>query len=92
MATAASWLERPTDRLAARRLLPPYWAPPAQVGVATPPAFDEEYCEWIDVLEAVQAAYGRFTMIEFGAGYSRWASRTWTAARQRGLAAHVGGA
>jgi FkbM family methyltransferase len=36
------------------------------------PAFDEEYFEWIDLLEAVTAARRTFTMIELGAGYGRW--------------------
>eukprot|EP01035_Chromulina_nebulosa_P012595 gene12595-16791_t len=31
-----------------------------------------------------------FTMIEFGAGYARWATRGWIAARRRGLAVHLG--
>jgi FkbM family methyltransferase len=49
------------------------------------PPFDEEYFEWIDLLEAVAWAQGRFTMIELGAGFGRWAARGATAARQRGL-------
>jgi FkbM family methyltransferase len=36
------------------------------------PEFDEEYFEWIDLLEAVVAAEGRFTMLELGAGFGRW--------------------
>ena len=36
------------------------------------PAFDEEYFEWVDVLEAVVGADGPFTMIELGAGWGRW--------------------
>jgi FkbM family methyltransferase len=36
------------------------------------PGFTEEYFEWIDLLEAVTTARGRFTMIELGAGYGRW--------------------
>lgn len=36
------------------------------------PAFDEEYFEWIDLLQAVAAAKQAFTMIELGAGYGRW--------------------
>ncbi len=38
----------------------------------TLPVFDEEYFEWIDLLEAVVEARDRFTMIELGAGYGRW--------------------
>lgn len=54
------------------------------------PAFDEEYFEWVDLLEAVATARDRFTMIEIGAGYARWAVRGWAAAQRRGLPAHVG--
>lgn len=36
------------------------------------PEFNESYFEWIDVLEAVEAARGQFAMIELGAGYGRW--------------------
>jgi FkbM family methyltransferase len=36
------------------------------------PAFNEEYFEWIDVLESVIAADRQFVMIELGAGYGRW--------------------
>lgn len=46
------------------------------------PAFDEEYFEWIDVLEAVTAARDRFVMIELGAGYGRWLVRAVAALRQ----------
>jgi methyltransferase FkbM-like protein len=41
----------------------------------TLPAFEEEYFEWIDVLEAVQQAQGQFTLIELGAGWGRWLVR-----------------
>jgi len=36
------------------------------------PSFDEEYFEWIDLLESVLSADKVFTMIELGAGYGRW--------------------
>lgn len=36
------------------------------------PEFEEEYFEWVDLLEAVTTAHGRFTMIELGAGWGRW--------------------
>lgn len=36
------------------------------------PVFNEEYFEWIDLLEAVLAAKDKFLMIELGAGYGRW--------------------
>jgi FkbM family methyltransferase len=38
----------------------------------SPPSPDPEIFEWIDVLEAVTSARGRFTMLELGAGYGRW--------------------
>lgn len=49
------------------------------------PPFDEEYYEWVDLLESVVAANGRFTMLELGAGFGRWAIRGALAARQRGV-------
>lgn len=54
---------------------------------ARQPVVDEEYFEWIDLLEAVETAEGRFTMIELGAGYGRWMTRGHVAAKQRGLGA-----
>jgi hypothetical protein len=53
----------------------------AQVG--SPPV-DEEYFEWIDVLESVQSAHDRYIMFELGAGYGRWAVRAACMLRQRG--------
>src|SRR5262249_58342963 len=44
--------------------------------------FNEEYFEWIDVLEAVVEAEGRFTMMELGAGFGRWLVRGALAVRQ----------
>jgi len=49
------------------------------------PAFDNEYFEWVAVLESVLAAHTAYTIGELGAGYGRWAVRAATAARQRGL-------
>jgi FkbM family methyltransferase len=46
------------------------------------PAFDEEYFEWIDLLESVVAARDSYNMIELGAGYGRWAVRAALAVRQ----------
>jgi FkbM family methyltransferase len=37
-----------------------------------PTVDDEEYPEWIDLLEAVADAGDMFTMVELGAGYGRW--------------------
>jgi FkbM family methyltransferase len=36
---------------------------------------DEEYFEWVDLLESVVAASGTYTMIDLGAGYGRWSVR-----------------
>ncbi len=57
-------------------------------GKQTPglPAIDEEYFEWIDILESATRAKSTYTMLELGAGYGRWASRAYAAARRRGLA------
>jgi len=78
-------------------MLPSYWRSPehpAATTVPALPAFDEEYFEWIDVLEAAdeaaRAGAKTFTMIEVGAGYARWAARGWAAACRHGLSAHVG--
>ena len=50
-----------------------------------PPPVDGEYFEWIDVLESVALARDRYTMLELGAGYGRWAVRAAAAVRQRGI-------
>ena len=50
------------------------------------PSVDEEYFEWIDLLESVCQASDKYTMIELGAGYGRWAVRAALAARQHGIA------
>jgi FkbM family methyltransferase len=39
------------------------------------PGINEEYIEWIDVLESVVAARGSYTMIDLGAGFGRWSIR-----------------
>jgi FkbM family methyltransferase len=46
------------------------------------PDFDEEYFEWVDVLESVQAAGNSYTMVELGAGWGRWLSRAYKALKQ----------
>lgn len=45
------------------------------------PGINEEYFEWIDVLESVAAAGERFTMIELGAGFGRWSVNAASAVR-----------
>ena len=49
------------------------------------PPMDEDYFDWIDLLEAVAAAKDRFTMLELGAGFGRWGIRGALAAKQRGI-------
>ena len=39
------------------------------------PPINEEYFEWIDLLESVLAAKEEYTMMELGAGYGRWTVR-----------------
>ena len=53
------------------------------------PPFDEEYFEWIDLLEAVAFAKDRFSMVELGAGWGRWSARAAAACLQRGLPCHL---
>ncbi|MDB5311012.1 MAG: methyltransferase FkbM family [Gemmataceae bacterium] len=60
--------------------------PESPRGIVSPsyPDFDEEYFEWIDLLEAVTEARDHFTMIELGAGWGRWLANGVAAARQYG--------
>ena len=71
-----------------------YWRPP-NVRVLTGdsasrfvkteyPAQDEEYFEWIDVLESVVAAEGHFAMLELGAGWGPWTVNAAVALRRIG--------
>ena len=53
------------------------------------PPVDNEYFEWIDLLESVAGANGRYVMVELGAGYGRWAVRAACAARSRGVPFHI---
>ena len=48
------------------------------------PPFDEEYFEWISLLEATIEARDQFTMIELGAGWGRWLVRGAFAVRSLG--------
>lgn len=50
--------------------------------------FDEEYFEWIDLLEALVGASDRFTMVELGAGWGRWIVNAAAAANQLGLSSY----
>jgi len=49
-------------------------------GQPDPP--NEEYFEWIDLLESIMAAKEYYTMMELGAGYGRWSVRAAVAVRQ----------
>jgi len=63
-----------------------------RAGAARPgyPPQDEEYPEWIDVLESVVSARGSYTFIELGAGFARWSVRAAQAVRQfSGLPFHL---
>jgi FkbM family methyltransferase len=53
------------------------------------PDVDEEYFEWIDIVESVLGAKGRYVLAELGAGYGRWAARAACLARGRALQFHV---
>jgi len=55
------------------------------------PKFNEEYFEWVDVLETVAEATNDFTMLELGAGYGRWMVNAAAALRQSktSVAAHL---
>ena len=46
------------------------------------PPVNEEYLEWIDLLESVVEARGPYTMIDLGAGFGRWAVRAAFALKQ----------
>jgi FkbM family methyltransferase len=43
---------------------------------------DEEFFEWIDLLEAVAGASGHFTIVELGCGWGRWMALAHLALRQ----------
>lgn len=53
------------------------------------PAVDEEYLEWLDLLESVDAAKERYVIAELGAGYGRWAVRAAKACEQRQVPYHL---
>jgi FkbM family methyltransferase len=48
------------------------------------PSFDEEYFEWIDLIESVKASKGTFRIFELGAGYGRWSARAAVVCKQFG--------
>lgn len=48
------------------------------------PPFDEEYFEWVDLLEAVLGSGDEFVMVELGAGFGRWSVNGAKAAAKKG--------
>ncbi len=46
------------------------------------PAVNEEYLEYVNLLQAVANAQGTFTMLDLGAGYGRWLVRAACAVRR----------
>ena len=63
------------DGMATALGLPTVTYSPGEIRSGDYPGLDEEYVEWIDVLETAVAATQSFTMIELGAGYGRWLVR-----------------
>jgi FkbM family methyltransferase len=55
----------------------------------TAPVQNEDYFEWIDLLESVVDSRTCFKMIELGAGWGRWLAAGAAAARQVGLDYHL---
>jgi FkbM family methyltransferase len=53
------------------------------------PIYDEEYFEWIDLLEAVVEAKDHFAMLELGAGWGRWITNAAFALRHLGGPAYT---
>lgn len=51
----------------------------------SPPVQNEDYFEWVDLLESVLSAKGTFRMIELGAGWGKWMVNGAVAARRAGL-------
>lgn len=59
-----------------------YTRPVASVWETSYPPVNEDYLEWIDLLESVVAARGSYTMVELGAGFGRWVVRAAFALKQ----------
>ncbi|HKC55366.1 MAG TPA: FkbM family methyltransferase [Vicinamibacterales bacterium] len=67
---------------------PDSWVPPAEPYRAMPslPGFDDEYFDWVALVESVAAARDRFVFVELGAGFGRWLIRALKLATEwRGL-------
>jgi FkbM family methyltransferase len=56
-------------------------ASPGDVRTQYPPV-DDEYFEWIAILESILAAKGEYKLVELGAGYGRWVVRAACAIRR----------
>lgn len=56
-----------------------------QIIQADLPKFDEEYFEWVDILESILQAKDSYTFVELGAGFGRWAAVGLLAARLKGI-------
>jgi FkbM family methyltransferase len=56
-----------------------------------PPVQNEDYFEWVNLLESVVSAKRRFRMIELGAGWGKWLANGAVAARCVGLDYYVVG-
>jgi hypothetical protein len=69
-----------------------YWGETfvSDVWEAPLPPVNEEYFEWLDILQAVLEAGPTFTMLELGAAYGRWSSRAAMMARQLGKSPRLG--
>ena len=61
-------------------------APPQGLIQCTLPPLDEEYFEYVDVVETVRMSRNSFTMVELGAGYGRWMINAWAALKMLGKA------
>ncbi len=62
----------------------PEWRDSEDCSAPSLPRFDDQYLEWIDLLEAISEARNDFTMMELGAGYGRWLVRATSIARSFG--------
>jgi FkbM family methyltransferase len=59
-------------------------SPPGIILAPGIPLVNEEYFEWIDLVESVLEAQDKYTMVELGAGWGRWLVNSWSALKQLG--------
>jgi FkbM family methyltransferase len=59
-----------------------YTRPTASLWEMGYPPVNEDYLEWIDLLESVVEAHDSYTMVELGAGFGRWVVRAAFAVNQ----------